>query len=52
MKVTVQVSPEELCEMGLDAQELKEQVIEDLEFGYCYSGYNVEVLISSSSSGE
>lgn len=44
MRIVVEVSPTELEEMGVTVDELKANVIEDLDNGRDYSGFNVDVV--------
>ncbi len=44
MRIVVEVSPSELQEMGVTVDELKQNVIEDLDNSRDYSGYNVDVV--------
>jgi len=45
MEITVKVTREELQEMGVNRDELKVLVIEDLDYGRDYVGFNVHVEI-------
>jgi hypothetical protein len=46
MKITVEVTNEELDEMDLTAEQLHVQVIMDLDRETDYVGYNVEVIVN------
>lgn len=48
MKIKVEVSVEELDEMGLTPDELKHSIIYDLDYDADdrYVGYNVEVIVN------
>lgn len=44
MRIVVEVSPNELQEMNVTVEELKWNVVEDLDKSRDYSGYNVDVI--------
>jgi len=46
MEITVKVTQAELEEMGINRQELKEQIIDDLDACRDYVGFNVSVELT------
>lgn len=46
MEITVKVTKAELEEMGLNRQELKEQIVDDLDACRDYVGFNVDIEVT------
>jgi len=52
MRIVIEVSPEELKEMDVTVDLLKEHIIYDLDCNRDYSGYNVDVVCVDPSSSK
>lgn len=46
MKIDVTVTQEELNEMSVTTEELKDAIMEDLDYSRDYSGFNVNIILT------